>query len=130
MEQTYVRSQITFERAWLLLTFAKRSAVCAARTRNPGLVKDSLTALAIENLACEDVRDDLVALGLIFHCAKSIHSEPAIWFQEVAQISGPAVAKLLCDFLLRGDLDQILVAMGWQEVKMPNEVGYVWGTRT
>jgi hypothetical protein len=88
-----------------------------------------LTALAIENLACEDVRDDLVALGLIFHCAKAIYPEPAVWFEETIQVSGPAVARLLHDFIRRGDLDRILVAMGWQEIKTANGVGYVWGNR-
>ena len=74
LTQSFLRSQITPEQACLLLTFSKRAAVLAVRVGNMELVEDSLTALAIENLACEDVRDDLVALALIFHSAKSLHS--------------------------------------------------------
>ena len=53
-----------------LLAFSKRSAVFAVRERKPDLIWDSLIAHAIEDLAAGDVRDNLVALGLVFHCAR------------------------------------------------------------
>ncbi len=67
--RSFIRSGIDFLGAWTLLTFSKRTAILAVRKDRPELIRDSLVAHAVEDLAAEDVRDNLVALGLVFHCA-------------------------------------------------------------
>jgi hypothetical protein len=124
--RSFIRSGIELERAWILLAFSKRAAVLAVRRGEPDLIRDSLIAHAIEDLAAGDVRDNLVALGLVFHCAQAVHPEPRGVFHEVAQIAGPAIAQLLMDFMRRPDLDRILSAMGWQEVRTQQGAGYRW----
>ena len=66
--RSFIRSGIDFLGAWTLLTFSKRTAILAVRKDRPELIRDSLVAHAVEDLAAEDVRDNLVALGLVFHC--------------------------------------------------------------
>jgi hypothetical protein len=126
--QSFLRVEMDFERAWALLTFSKRAAILGVRTGEPDLIRDSLIAHAIENLAAEDVRDNMVALGLVFHCARAIHPEPVVVFDEVAEVAGRAISQLLKDFVRRPDLDRILTSMGWREVQTQQGVGYRWET--
>jgi hypothetical protein len=85
-----------------------------------------LLALAIENLANGDVRDDLVAIGLVHHCAAAIHADPAAMFEEAAILAGDAMAAVLRDFILRTDLDRIAKAMGFRQVKSQGKIGFRW----
>jgi hypothetical protein len=124
--RSFIRSEIDSECAWTLLTFSKRSAVLAVRKEEPGLIWDSLIAHAIEDLAAGDVRDNLVALGLVFHCAQAVLDEPAKVLNEVGEMAGPSIAQLLRDFVRRQDLEHILSAMGWKELMSEQGVGYRW----
>ena len=124
--RSFLRLGINFGQAWTLLTFSKRAAILGARRGEPELIRDSLIAHAVENLAAEDVRDNFVALGLIFHCARTIDANPTAMFHEVAEMAGPGISQLLRDFVRRSDLDRILTVMGWEEVETPEGVGYRW----
>ncbi len=124
--RSFIRSGIDSESAWTLLTFSKRAAVLAVRKGEPDLIRDSLIAHAIEDLAAEDVRDNMVALGLVYHCARTVDPRPEGVFHEVAQIAAPPIAQLLTDFVRRPDLDGILSAMGWREVRTEQGVGFRW----
>jgi hypothetical protein len=122
LQRDFLRSQITPEQAWLLLTFSKRSAVRAARTGDAELLRDSLLALSVEDIAGEDVRDALVALALVFYCGRSIQPGAVDLFNEIMQISGPAIIRLVEDFLQREDLDNILPSMGWQRTTLLHKI--------
>ena len=122
--RSFIRSEIDYERAWTLLTFSKRVAVFAVHKEEPDLIRDSLIAHAIEDLAAGDVRDNLVALGLVFRSRRAVHNEPVGVFHEVAEMAGPPIAQLLRDFVRRRDLDRILSVMGWQELRTEQGVGY------
>lgn len=122
----YLRSKINSDQGWSLLTFAKRAAVRARRSKNPDLVSAGLTALAIDNLAQGDVRDSLVAIGLLFHVAKALDLETTQLFNRAAAISGPPMAGVFSDFLKRNDLNRIHLNMGWREVSGPYGFGYIW----
>jgi hypothetical protein len=122
----YLRSKINSDQGWYLLTFAKRAAVRARRSKNPDLVSAGLTSLAIDNLAQGDVRDSLVAIGLLFHVAKALDLETTQLFNRAAAISGPPMAAVFSDFLKRNDLNRIHSNMGWREVTGPNGIGYIW----
>jgi hypothetical protein len=126
VQRSLIRSQIDGERGWMLLTFSKRAAVFAVRNNDVDGIRESLIAHAIEDLAAGDVRDNLVALGLIYHCARIVHEEPFQWFREAMEPAAPAIAALFQDFICRPDLDGILSAMGWQEVRTPQGIGFRW----
>jgi hypothetical protein len=125
-ERSYIRARVDPDRGWTLLTFAKRAAVRARRTNDAKIIHNGLTALAIEDLAQGDVRDDLVTIGLLYHIASSLKAETTTLFKQVADISSPAIATLLTDFLQRDDLDRVDASMGWREVSGPQGIGYVW----
>ena len=116
LERDYIRSLIDEELAWQLLTFSKRAAVFALRSERSDILRDSLIALAIEDLANGDVRDNMIPLGLIYHCARTVCADPREVFEEVAGMSGPPMSLVLTDFIRRPDLDGILNSMGWREV--------------
>lgn len=125
--RSFLRAQVKNELAWSLLTFSKRVAVQAVRQGKANLLRDSLLAQALENLAAGDVRDNMVALGLIYHCMRTLQADPVALFEAVADLAGPAISQLLRDFVRRPDLDDILPLMGWYEVQTPQGIGYHWG---
>jgi hypothetical protein len=124
--RSFLRSAIDSDRGWALVTFCKRTAVRAGRERRADWLSESLTAQALEGLAAGDVRDNLVALGLVYHCAQRIGADTKSLFADAASISGPAMARVLTDFAARDDLDGILAAMGWSEVSAGDGIGYRW----
>ena len=124
--RSFLRFETDRELAGTLLGFSTRAAVMGVRNAEPDLIRDSLIAHAIENLAKGDVRENMIDLGLIFHCARAVHPEPGAVFHEVAEMAGPAISLLLRDFVCRPDLDQILTLMGWREVRTEQGVDYRW----
>lgn len=126
-EREYIRSQIDENSAWHLLTFSKRAAISGLREKSLELIRDSLIAHAIEDLRWGDVRDNFVALGLIYYCARKNRAHPDELFKEMAEITGPGMSLVLTDFYRRDDLGNILEEMGWQEVSTANgAVGFNW----
>ena len=123
-DRTLLRSRVDVTQAWLLLTFSKRAAIHALRTRDEEWMKASVAALAMEDLANGDARDDAVALALVHHCADKMGGRAAALFEEGARASGPGMARMLRDFLSRTDLAHVLQTMGWSEVKGPGGAGY------
>ncbi len=124
--RAFLRWSIDPPRAWGLITFSKRAAVRGLQNADPTPIRTALLALAIENLANGDVRDDLVAIGLVHHCAAAIHADPAAMFEEAAILAGDAMAAVLRDFILRTDLDRIAKAMGFRQVKSQGKIGFRW----
>ena len=126
MQRAYIRSRINEVQGWILLTFSKRAAVRGIQERDVEEVRLALIANAIENLAAKDVRDNLVALGLIYYCASTINAKPGDLFEEAVQLAGPAIQAVLRDFNERNDLDDIAVAMGFEEVEDGGQIGFRW----
>jgi hypothetical protein len=124
--RAFLRWSIDPAKAWSLITFSKRAAVRGLQNADPMPIRTALLALAIENLANTDVRDDLVAIGLVHHCAATIHADPAAMFEEAAILAGDAMAAVLRDFILRTDLDRIAKAMGFRQVKPQGKIGFRW----
>jgi hypothetical protein len=126
LERAFLRSQVGGARAWALLTFSKRAAVDALNTGAVEPLRNALAAHALEDLAWGDVRDNLVALGLIYHCARSIGAGPRKLFREAAGIAGPCMARVLREFVRRKDLANIVRAMGFRRVRVEGGVGFCW----
>jgi hypothetical protein len=120
-----VRSLIRVKQAEILLSFSQRAAVRGIQTRRVVRIREALTAHAIENLAGGDVRDNLMALGLVYHCAAKVRRKPGELFEEAAAMAGPAIASLLRDFVhWDDDMAHILGGMGFVQVKVRGKTGF------
>jgi|SRR5262245_155703 len=120
-----VRSLVRTRQAEILLTFSRRAAVRGLQTRRVVRIREALIAHAIENLAGTDVRDNLMTLGLVYHCAVRVRRKPGVLFEEAAAMSGPAMASLLRDFVhWDDDMAHILGGMGFVQVKVRGKTGF------
>ncbi|MFN6352360.1 MAG: hypothetical protein ACK40D_05730 [Cyanobacteriota bacterium] len=124
-ERSYIRSLIDPGMGWQLQAFARRSAVFGRRKSEWRHIMNGFIALAIEDLAAGDARDDLVTLALLYHCADAIEVNPVLLMQQITDLASPPIASLFADFIQRDDLHQIHLEMGWREVKGPYGIGYV-----
>src|SRR6266702_2243871 len=68
-QRTWLRSRIDGKVAGKVGSFGLRAAVLGARERSVDLARTSLVAFAIRDLASVDVRDVLIGLSLLCHCA-------------------------------------------------------------
>jgi hypothetical protein len=125
-ERTLIRSMIDYKPSAAFVGYSELAAVEAIRSKRTVAIQNALIAHVIENLAWGDVRDNLVRLGLVYHCARAIDPNPADFFLDAAKIAGPAMSAVLADFVRRPDLDEILSAMGWEEVATPDGPEFRW----
>lgn len=125
-ERAFIRSRIREKNGYILLTFSQRAATRGYQKKTAGPIRQALIALAIEDLSAGDVRDDLVALGLICHCAAKVRIDVPALFEEVARISGPAIATVLREFIDDDDPDDMLDAMGFKRARSRGKTGFRW----
>jgi hypothetical protein len=124
-ERAFIRSRVREEHGWILLTFSKRAATRGFQAKTAGPIRQALIALAVEDLSAGDVRDDLMALGLIHHCATKIRADSPALFEEVARRAGPGMAAVLREFIGRDDLDaDMLGGMGFERARSRGKAGF------
>jgi hypothetical protein len=116
LRRSFIRSTITRDQGWLLILYSHRMAVFGVRAKSEEFIRDGLVAQAIENLAVGDVRDNLVALTLLFDAAIRSGLDPARLFRHAADISGMAMSSVLTDYLKRERHLQTPECMGFQLV--------------
>jgi hypothetical protein len=125
-QRAFLRFKITADQGWVLNLYSRRMAVFGLRTGSEETIRNGLVAHAIENLAAGDVRDNIVALTLLFHAANRCSLDPFRLFSEIAEISGPAISALLKDYLKRDPQDRTLACMGFREVMTAAGPGYAY----
>ena len=125
-DRAFIRSQVREKQGWILLTFARRAAVRGFQAKKAGPIRQALIALAVEDLSQGDVRDDLVALGLIYYCAATVRADVPALFEQVARMSGPAMAAVLREFLDGDDPDDVLDGMGFERSRSRGKTGFRW----
>jgi hypothetical protein len=126
-QRTYLRSRIDRKIAGLLDSFGIRMAVFGLRERSAAMLRLSLIAFAIDDLASGDVREVLMSITVPFNAAKLVGMDPAALFREVAEISGPAFSAVAIDFANRNPGLQTLECMGWHQVETPDGVSFQFG---
>jgi hypothetical protein len=124
-ERVFIRSLIRQKNAEILLTFSQRAATRGFQSKKAGPIRQALVALTVEDLSAGDVRDDLVVLGLIYHCASRARADIPRLFEEVAKMAGPAMAAVLREFI-DDEMDDILDAMGLEQVRSRGKTGFRW----
>ncbi len=127
-QRTFIRTRIDKRLGGKMQGFGFRAAVLGARQKSEHTIRLGLVAHAIEDLATGDVRDNLCLLTVLFNAAKRFGSDPAVLFQEVAGMAGPAMSAVLRDYLNRHPDLQTLEMMGFREVETPDGVYYQQAT--
>jgi hypothetical protein len=126
-QRTWLRSRIERPVPGNLGVFGLRAAVLAAREHSPDLVRTSLVAFAIVDLTDHDIRDVLIGLSLLCHCANLSGADVPALLREAAAISGSAVAALYEDWAARYPGVQGIGSMGWRQVETGEGVGFRQG---
>jgi hypothetical protein len=125
-ERAFLRSRIREHHGYILLTFSKRTATRGYQAKAVGPIRQALIALAVEDLSAGDVRDDLIALGLIYYCAAKVGADLPALFEDVARKAGPAIAGVLREFLDGDDPDDMLDGMGFKRAQSRGKTGFRW----
>jgi len=124
-----MRTSISMDEFYTLLTFSQRAAVFAMRERDVNWVNNGLTAIAMIEAKRTDARDILMALSLLYHSAKRIGANADQLFRDTAKLSEPSVATLLTGFVDRpADEKDIRASWGFDEVETSGGLGFIgWG---
>jgi hypothetical protein len=130
VQQTWVRSLMDRGLGGKLGLFGLRAAVLGARQHSAELARASLVAFAIVDLAGGDIRDTLIGLTLIVHCARlAVVDVPAI-LRETAAIAGAAMEVLYGEWAEQFPNVSGIGAMGWREVETEEGVGFTTKVRS
>lgn len=73
-------------------------------------IRAALAYYVIEDLRQEDIRDQLVALAMIYNSCHIVNIDPKRIFEEMALVSTPKVATFLREFIARRPEDKSLDA--------------------
>jgi hypothetical protein len=124
-----IRTSISMDEFYTLLSFSRRAAVFAIRERNLNWVSKGLTAIAMIEAKLTDFRDIIWAQSLLYHSAKRIGANADQLFRAAAQLSEPQVSKLFTEFIGRTSKDKDLRASwGYDEVETKDGTGFIgWG---
>lgn len=127
-----MRTSISTDEAYTLITFSQRAAVFAMREHDVNWVNNGLTAIAMTEAPRTDPRDILWALSLLYHSAKKVGANADQIFRDTAKLSEPQVAELLTGFVERRPNDKdIRSAWGYDEVETKGGIGFIrWGNKT
>ncbi len=128
----HLRSAISMDEFYTLLTFARRSAVFAIRGRDANWVEAGMTAVAMIDSQRVDYRDILVALSLLHHAARRIGIDVALVFRQTAARCKPDTASLVAGYADGSDREKdIRSSWGYDEVQTSSGVGFIgWGFET
>ncbi len=122
----HLRSAISMDEFYTLLTFARRSAVFAIRGRDATWVEAGMTAVAMIDSGRVDYRDVLVALSLLHHAARRIGIDAALMFRQKAALCRPDTAIVVTGYLDRSDREKdIRLSWGYDEVQTSSGVGLI-----
>jgi hypothetical protein len=121
-----LRSSISLDEFYTLLSFSRRAAVFALRERSVDWVQKGLTAITMIEAERTDFRDILGALSLLYHSASRIGADADQLFRDAARLSAPNVAELLIEFIERPLKEKdIRASWGYDEVETKDGVGII-----
>jgi hypothetical protein len=132
IDRTKYIAAVSMGEFYKLITFARRSAVFALRSRDAELLQDALSALAMIEAKRTDFRDVVWVLALLHHTAKQIGLDADSLIRSAAQLAEPETAKLFNDFASSSACHKSLKdSWGYLEVNTEFGLGFVrWGLRS
>jgi len=123
-QRVWLRSRVDRALARKLSGHAIRAAKRAAREHDASLSFDALTAFAIVDLAGGDIRDVLIGLSLICHCAALAGAAVPEQLRQGAAIAGPAMQTLFTEWADGyPDVPRIGV-MGWRKIQTSEGIDF------
>lgn len=122
--RTWLRSRVDRKIGGKLGLFGLRAAILAARERSQALARASLIAFAIVDLVEGDIRDVLIGLSLLCHCARLAGADVAALLRETSALAGPAMRTLFEEWAARYPNVQGIGSMGWKEVHTEEGIGF------
>ena len=122
VQRTWLRARIDRKIGGKMGLFALRASILGARQHDPALARAALIAYAIADLVEGDIRDTLIGLSLIAHCATLSGAGTPALFQEVAAMAGPALNILYREWAA-GSISPI-GSMGWKQVEAEDGIGF------
>jgi hypothetical protein len=114
------RAALTMDDFHTLMTFARRSALAALRTRDAGTVRAAFGALSAIDLERVDWRDVVTAAALVSYAARRLELDPETVLAGAEERADPQVAEILGS-ATQDDVE--LVDWGYREV--PSATGPV-----
>jgi len=112
-ERADIRDAGTLEQYRVFLTFCDRMVVLAVRSKDEGLLFQSLVAHAIEDFRW-DPRENLMRLSLVRRSAEKLGVDDRALFRRVAAMASPVAARYLSEQPLA------IEAMGFSEYDGPD----------
>ena len=131
-ERVKFSAAISMGEFYKLITFARRVAVFALRTKDSALLQDGLTALAMIEVKRNDFRDVLWVLALLHHTATRLGLDADSLIRNAARLSEPEMLKLMDDFASGSARNKSLKdSWGYLEVETKFGLGFArWGFRS
>lgn len=128
-QRSATRDSLSLDEFYSLMTFSKRAAVFALRTKNPETVVDGLTVVAMIEQERVDFRDILICLALLYHTAVRIGEDADDLFRRSAKLAQSEVAEMLNGFVTQtSDYRDLRSSWGFDEVETQHGLGFVgWG---
>jgi hypothetical protein len=123
-QRTWLRSRIDREFSGKLGVFALHAAVLAAREHSVPLARAALIAFAMVDLCDHDVRDVMIGLSLLCHCAGLAGADVPALLREVAALSGAALGTLLGEWADLYPGVPHISSMGLKQVETEDGVGF------
>lgn len=102
-----------------LLLFALRSTIFALRESRRDLLRDAVLAIALENLAAGDPRDDITLLHKIYEAGRFSKIDSLELFKEALLHAGPPIAGILEDYFFRKPLGEIGRGFSFEVIETP-----------
>jgi hypothetical protein len=110
-ERARARSSLTMDDFYTLLTFARRCALAAIRTRDGGKVRAALDAMSAIEIERVDWRDVVVEAGFACYAGRRLGLEPARLAADAANHAQP-------------DIGEVLTEVAAEEVDLAEQCGY------
>lgn len=125
VHQTQFQAGLTHVQRTLFGAFGHRAATIAARTNDAEMLRLGLVGTAIANYEIPPSRRVAVGLSIFYHVARQLKLNPIDLFEDVAQLSSPAMQNELLRFGRNGQIS--LTQFGWRERKTEDGIRFERG---
>ncbi|HWD00224.1 MAG TPA: hypothetical protein VG456_25875 [Candidatus Sulfopaludibacter sp.] len=123
-QRRWLRSRIDRASSGKLGLFGLRAAVLAARDHSPSLARTAVTAFVIVDVTGHDIRDVLIGLSLLCHCAALSGADVSALLRDVGAMGGPALGTLYREWADQYPEIQGIGAMGWRQLDTADGIGF------
>jgi len=122
--QQAARCSVTAAVGLDLLVFSLRSGIFALRERSTTALHEGLLALALENLARDEPRENISLLHKLYWVAMEIGVEPGLVLRSMIACSGPATVSIIDDYFLDREPQRIGDGFSFRLFRTPQGMSF------